>query len=881
MSKSTLLTTKLNIKVNKLFLIHIATFFLISSTAIVAQKKDKGKMSKKEEQHEIGLADTYFHNYEYFLAAQEYEKVVSADPANKYALNRLAESYRNFFNYDKAEMYYKRVSEQAAAEYPDAKFWYALMLKTNGKYEEAKEQFKAFIDANSHKTKAEEKELVTKARLEYDGCELALVELKKPLRDYNFENLPGPVNTADSEYSPTIFGNDSSIVFTSAREESKGDKEFGGLGGKFSDNYRFKGNKRNWITADTNDNFEVVNTKYNESAGSFNKDNTKFYFTRCDEPVKSSGGTEFQCAIYVTTKKSDKWESAVKLNENINAKGQWNAQPSISPNADTLYFVSKRPGGKGMHDLWFSICKGDDNWGAPQNLGDSINTPYIEMSPNYYSKEKMLFFASNGHKGFGGLDIFKTQGPAFTVIKNTGLPFNSNRDDFYFVVGKEKGFLSSNREGGIGNDDIYRFNLHGKDAVIAMISKDSLEKFQSVAIEGRLLEEDSKKPVEDVEVLLKDKDDKTLKKTVTDEGGNFRYDNLPTDKDYKITLKDSDKSLTTEVKYVTKDIHVKGSDQAATKTLFESLFFDFNKYDIRPEAKKILDELVAYYKKYPQIQIEMDGYTDAIGTDAYNKKLSESRGNAALQYLIQKGVKKSALVVNAQGAGKPLATNANEMGRQLNRRVEFSILGGPGYQAKAMVYVVEPKMNLFQVAKKFHMSIDELKELNALEGENVTAYKPLRVRRTGDEDIIAPITISHVNDVPSDTHVQGHSPQSNSSETVAHVNTNQHLGDDQDFYIVEPLNTLYSISKQFGMTPEELKSMNAIKSNSIHIGQRLKVKKGADGATATTTSKYIVKEGDTMFSIAKKFGLTLEELKTLNGLDNFTIYQNMVLKVKN
>lgn len=820
---------------SKIFKILLFSFFLLTTFVAFSQKggkKEKVKMNRKQEAHEVAVADKHFDNMEFFLAAQEYEKVVNADPNNKYALYRLAESYRNYFDYLKAEECFKKATISASKEYPNARFWLAIMLKTNGKYEEAEESFKKYIEDHLSESSQEIKDLVEKAKIEFEGCELALNEMKKPRRDYSFENLPSPLNTPESEYSPTMYENDSSIIVTSAREESTGDKDFAGLGGKFTDNYRFNGNNKSWIPKNNDDNFNnVVNTKYNESAGSFNKDKTKFYFTRCDEPFKTPQGTDFQCVIYVTTFKDGKWISPVKLNENINMKGQWDAQPSISPNSDTIFFVSKRPGGHGMHDIWYSTSKGDDNWGTAVNMGDSVNTPFIDMSPNYYSGEKVLFFSSNGHKGFGGLDIFKATGPSFTKVTNVGLPFNSNRDDFYFVLGKEKGLLASNREGGVGHDDIYRFKIEGTDAVIAEIKKDSMEKFKSVTVQGKLLDDETKQPVEDVEVLLKDNENKTLKKTVTDQEGNFKYDNLSSDKDYKLTLNDSNRKLTADVKYISSDLKLKGSQQMATKTLFESIYFDFNKHDLRPESIKVLDELVEYYNEHSEIQIEMNANTDNIGSDEYNKKLSEERGKTALQYLVSKGVRKTALVVNAMGAGKPIATNDNAMGRQLNRRVEFSIIGGPGYQAKAMAYVIEPKMNLYQVAKKFHMTIEELKELNNLEGDNVMAYRPLRVRRTGDEDIIAPVTLTTVKQLPED-HVDHNPHRTKTShapitekETGLSFGNNHSLGEDEEFYVVEPLNTVYSISHQFGMTPEELKNLNGLRSNKLRIGQKIKVKR--------------------------------------------------------
>ncbi|HEY8401763.1 MAG TPA: LysM peptidoglycan-binding domain-containing protein, partial [Cytophagaceae bacterium] len=656
-----------------------------------------------------------------------------------------------------------------------------------------------------------------------------------------------------------------------------GEDRYTALGGKFTDNFRFeKKDTVSWEMSGNEDAFNSLNTKFNESPGSFTKDGKKFYYTSCDEKIKHDDYEEYNCVIYVSKFQNGKWQKPERLNDNINMKGYWNAQPSVSPNGDTLFFVSKRPGGLGMHDIWYSTCKGDDNWGVAKNMGPKVNTKHIDMSPCYHSSidsVPVLFFASNGHQGFGGLDIFEAKGPKFENVRNLGLPFNSNKDDFYFVAGTDRGYLSSNRDGGYGNDDIYTFKIRAEEeAVIAKIEKDSLGNSKSISIEGKLVDATTKDPASDVVVKLNDANKKTIKTTTTNEKGEFRYENLPAD-DYKVVLDEKNTNLTTEVKYMSEDLEVKKSRKKPSKKLFENIYFDFDKYTLRPEAEKSLEELVEYYKKHPQLQIEMNANTDNWGSDAYNIELSKNRGKTALNYLIKNGVDKSALVVNALGEGNPIATNENAIGRQLNRRVEFYVVGGPGYRAKAMTYIIQPKTTLYSVAKMFNMTVEELKEMNNLKDENILAYRPLRVRRIGDDDIIAPITMSlgSANIMNASVDSVGVVDKVKPSSNIMA----KELRTGEDLYIVEPKNTLYSIGKQYGMTVDELKELNGLKSDLILIGQRLKVKSTID---ANVTS-YVVKEGDTMFTIAKRFGLTLEELRQLNNLSSYTLYKGMVLRV--
>jgi LysM repeat protein len=242
-------------------------------------------------------------------------------------------------------------------------------------------------------------------------------------------------------------------------------------------------------------------------------------------------------------------------------------------------------------------------------------------------------------------------------------------------------------------------------------------------------------------------------------------------------------------------------------------------------------------------------------------------------------------VVTPQGEDKPLASNENEIGRQLNRRVEFYIIGGPNYKHKAMTYIIEPKNTLPFVAKKFNMTVAEIKDYNGLEDDKLVPYTPLRVKRSSELDIIAPSTLAQVDTkdrkiVESDKQVV----TASNGQTTTIVETQEPVAVEQGgYYIVQPKNTLYSIARKFKMKPEELMALNGLESNNISIGQRLKVKAGT-GTSKTTTEpvsgEYIVKKGDTMYSIARNHRMTVPELQEINHLKNFKVIPGMVLKVR-
>jgi outer membrane protein OmpA-like peptidoglycan-associated protein len=802
---------------SKLVLLLLVFGVLFSSNQTLMAQKDKkskeksAKDNKKDNKKrklsfDAKVGDKYFENDEFFMAAQSYQKALQKDGKDFYAAFKMGEAYRAFFDYNKAEAAYARVSDskEGSKEFPLAVFWHGIMLKTNGKYDKAKDVLQKFIDEFSPQTD-EEKVYIESAELELNGAKLALNEMKKPVRDYKFKVLPQPINSQFSDYAPSIFEHDTSIVITSARPGAKGDNKDPRTGEVFSDNFRFyKDPSGRWKKYESQDKFdENINTLLNDGAGVFNRDKTKYYYTNC-----SQGD---YCSIWVAEQKDGKWQKPTKLNKNINPDEFASKQPTLSFTGDTMFFVSDRPGGKGENDIWYSVRQGQgENWGAAINL-EAVNTPYIDMSPCYYTLggERVLFFASNGRESFGGLDIFMAKGENFEFIVNSGLPFNSNRDDFYFVLGDSIGYMTSNREGGSGNDDIYTFSLKSKGALIATIAQDSITGYESISIAGKLLNDDINAPAADVTMALSDDKDMKLKTTTTNKHGEFKFDNLATDKGYKVGVDESGVPITKKSNVRVEDLKVYGSSQKASRTLFENIYFDFDKADLRPEAVKVLDELVKYIKNNPNVQIEINANTDAIGSSEYNKKLSERRGQAAKDYL-QKALDPTKIVVNAIGKDNPIATNANEAGRQLNRRVEFYILGGADYQAKAMAYIVPPKTTLTQIAREYGMTVAELKELNNLtDADNIKAFQPIRVRNNG-EGVIAPVSMAAV---------------SAGKGGITKVAAVKPLNDGESYYTVAPQNTLFSIAKMHNMTVEELKSLNGLTSDHIKVGQKLKVKK--------------------------------------------------------
>jgi peptidoglycan-associated lipoprotein len=770
----------------KVFLL-LAFGCLLGSTSFAQQSVKKLVLLGDE----ALVARHYQTAIEYFLLAQ------SKAPANPKIKYQLAECYRYTFNYQEAEKYYQQVIDLNTREYPLALFYLALTRKMNSKYEQAKETFDDFIAGSDSLEFTGKIAMVAQAKLEKEGCDLAIEKSSLPFRSFGLTRLPGPVNSSFNDYAAYTYRDDSSIVVTSSRTEAVGDIAETSFGEDFSDFFRFrKAGDSTWAPLQLNDEFYKTNAASHEGAGSFNFNRTKYYFTRCEGP---------ECAIFVTKIENGIWQPAQRLNDNINPKGTESKHPSVDIGGDTLFFVSNRPGSIGQNDIYFSTKQDDEQWGPAKNMGEKINTSWNEASPFYFSKENILVISSQGHAGYGGFDIFLVKDP-FTnpQVENIGRPFNSEVDELYFMAGNKKGYLSSNRPGGIGNFDLYTFDIHSDESMIAAVNAEdsitlgkvnafNLNGLNNASISGNIKDCKTGKPLEGIEVLLVDEKDDVVKITSSNDEGHFRFLGITMNQDYKVVVRGAAISLLETRDICIDGLKVDGSDTSVVTGKFESIYFDFDKATLRPEAVRTLEDLARHCKNNPAIQIEIDGFADAIGSDEYNNKLSLRRGLTTFNYLIQQGVDRSSLVVIAKGESSPAAPNSTARGRQLNRRVEFIIKGG-SVSPIARTYVVEKRMTLASLAKKYGTTVDELRQLNGLNADYVEAYKPLRLPISTDE--------ASDKDEPA-------------AKAIAAVGTGE--------YTVKKGDTIFSISVSHNMTVERFMEINNLSSNTIHVGQKVNV----------------------------------------------------------
>lgn len=423
-----------------------------------------------------------------------------------------------------------------------------------------------------------------------------------------------------------------------------------------------------------------INTKYHESSAAFTNDGQTVYFTRnnyLEGKKRRDRENLVRLKIYKATKQGDNnWTNIVELP--FNSDNYSVAHPALSVDEKRLYFSSDMPGTKGLSDLWYVDILGDNQYGEPVNLGASINTEARESFP-FISQNNILYFSTDGRAGLGGLDIYYTkldENGLPTEIYTIGAPVNSNKDDFGFIINEETriGFYSSNRGGDAGSidDDIYR-----------------VKRLCEVTITGLVSDEDTGELLPGALVtILNSKNEVVYSMTV---GVNATYSFVvDCDKQYIIrgslegyhptekVVNTPDKTSSIDVPLLLKSADPCAPNDLGCRLSLQPIYFDFDRYNIRPDAEIELAKILAAMREYPQLIIHIESHTDSRGSHAYNELLSERRAQSTLEWLVSKGISRSRL--SAKGYGESRLINecadgvpCSEEKHQLNRRSMFII----------------------------------------------------------------------------------------------------------------------------------------------------------------------------------------------------------------
>ena len=610
---------------------------------------------------QLATADRKYNKYSYVDAIEIYEKVAKKGYQSPELFKKLGNAY--YFNgeLDKAAKWYKDLFAMNEDVDPEYYFRYSQALKAIEDYDNANKYLSLFNEKTNDSR----------------GNEFA------KNKDYlkNIEAISGKytigktsINSEFSDYGPSYFGNQ--LVFASARKEGAlFNKIHDWTKQNFTDLYSVTINSDKSLSEPQNFS-KSINSKFNESSPVFTKDGKTMYFTRNNYLDGKKGKDDNKSTLVKIYKASfidNEWKNITELpfnNDNYST-----AHPTLSADNKTMYFASDIPGGFGNSDIYKVKINDDGTFGTPENLGNTINTEGRETFPNI-AFDNTLYFASDGHLGLGGLDVFESKfsNNQFQKPENVGKPINSSMDDFGFIVNKDKsGFFTSNRDGGSGYDDIYSFTICAQK------------------LYGIVTDVDTKEILPNSKVILFDSDMKKITEMTTDETGKYtfeiecstKYHVRASKEEYETTEKTftsknetGETELNLELKRNIFPIK-EGTDLAKIFDI-SIIYFDLDKWNIRPDAAKDLQKILEVMKKHPKMEVDIRSHTDSRQTHRYNEILSDRRAKSTLEYLVKNGIEKSRLT--AKGYGETQLVNncsdgvkCSEAEHQKNRRSEFIV----------------------------------------------------------------------------------------------------------------------------------------------------------------------------------------------------------------
>lgn len=615
-------------------------------------------------------ANEEFDAYSYIDARQIYLNVVNNGYESAQVFKKLGDTYYFNSEYKEALSWYNKLMK-AYPKDVDPIYYYrtAQSLKSTGAYDESKEMMGKFTSLSS------DTEIAKNFLKDYASFD-SLVDFKS--KQFEVKNITELLSSSD--FGPTFYGTDK-LVYASASGNTKGDKVHQWTGLPYLDLYMAEIDEE-WKIKDPKPLEGDINTPYHEANATFTKDGNTMYFTRNNYKngrKRKNKDKLVSLKIYKATKQENgSWGEVEELPFNNDSYSA--AHPALSPDGKRLYFSSDMKGSIGESDIWYVDIHEDGSFGTPINLGDEVNTEAREAFP-YVSANNNLYFSSDGHLGLGGLDVFvislKPDGE-FEQVTNLKQPINSNKDDFGFIFNEDEkiGYVSSNRGGDEGSaaDDIYRV----------------WEMCGEIVLQGVISNSKSGEAIYRATVQLINKDNRIIAKTRTDRQGNYRFEDfLNCTEKYTVvaSFRDYQPNQTTIVTprgsdVVQADLELTppdcAEDDLGCRLNLQPIYFDYGKYNIRPDAEVELAKILQAMKEYPDLKIHIESHTDSRSSSSFNLRLSERRAQATMQWLVRKGIERNRLSAKGYGETRLLNNCSNgvpcsEEEHELNRRSMFII----------------------------------------------------------------------------------------------------------------------------------------------------------------------------------------------------------------
>ncbi len=622
------------------------------------------------QEKEVNKANDHFNQFEYADAISSYKDLVKKGFTEDEIYKNLAQAnYRNADYAAASDWYEKLYQLQGDRMSSDDLYQYAQSLKSVERY----------TDSDALVEKLNQDGRLTK----YEDSKDYLTQIEQQSGRYEIKSLS--INSKESDYAPAFLADQ--LIFTTARDTGYVQNNIHKWNNKSFSNIFQSSKNANEEYIDATSFSKALNSKAHESSVVFAKDGKTVFFTRNNDSRGNFSRDESgvsRLKLYRGVLEEGSWSSITELPFNNDAYSV--AHPALNAAEDKLYFASDMQGTLGASDIYVVDIKSDGTYSNPRNLGNSINTEGRETFP-FVSDDNVLYFASDGHPGLGGLDVFATditnENNEYEIL-NVGKPINSKVDDFSFIINNstQKGFFASNREGGMGDDDIYQF-----------IEKEKLEfEFEST-LDGVVKNLENDEVLPNAIVKIMDADGNEIASAVADADGNFsipfrskkeELTTVITLNDFEIggeTFMPNRNGVTLEFLLEPANILVATGEDVGKYLNLPMIYFNFDKSDIRSDAQLELDKIVAFMNQYPEVKIEIGSHTDSRGNDAYNLGLSERRAQSTRDYLISMGIDASRLTANGYGetqltnnCGNANSVNCSRSKHELNRRSEFVII---------------------------------------------------------------------------------------------------------------------------------------------------------------------------------------------------------------
>lgn len=586
------------------------------------------------------------------------ERAIEVDPNLTEGYATLAQTYKILrYSPEKVEGYFRKVTELAPN---DPKFALAFFETAQGEfskgnYLKAKPLYAKFV---SFGTGSPAQKRVAERNLA--SCDYGMEGIKKPV-PFSPKPLPKTINTFPLQYFPALTADQQTMIYTVRKGIELTRDE---------DMYVSRKKDGEWQLGEP---LRTINTSFNEGTCSISGDGKVMIFTACE----GSGERIIigRCDLFISYKEGNNWTTPTNMGEKVNSP-YWDSQPTLSADGRTIYFASDRPGGVGGIDIYRSKLDEKGRWTVAENVGSTINTPTTDLAPFIHTNGKTMFFVSEGHLGYGGFDIFKTElvsNNEWSKPQNVGYPLNDHRNQFGFYITSDgkKGYYSHEtaENGQMVASVIHEFEVPA-ELKIQTISN---------VIKGKVFDAKTLKMLQ-AKIELYNLATNQVEAIVSSDKVNGEYLIVLNQGEEYALYVNKEKYLFQSLSFangkdgkdIELDIKLEPIEKDVAITL-NNLFFESGKWDLQDKSKTELDKLLKFLAENATIKIEISGHTDDVGADAFNKDLSQKRAQAVVDYLLKANVEKSRLIAVGYGETKPLQPNTNEANRAKNRRIEFKI----------------------------------------------------------------------------------------------------------------------------------------------------------------------------------------------------------------